>query len=77
MISINVLGTGCAKCKKAEKIVREAVAESGVEATVEKVEDLQKIVSYGVFTTPAVVIDGKVKVSGRVPSKQDVLGWLS
>jgi len=73
---INVLGTGCAKCKKTEQIVREAVAESGVEATVEKVEDLQKIVAYGVFTTPAVVVDGEVKVSGRMPSIKEVLGWL-
>jgi len=73
---IKVLGSGCAKCKKTEQIIREVVAESGVEATVEKVEDFQEIVSYGVFTTPAVVVDDVVKISGRVPGKKDVLGWL-
>jgi small redox-active disulfide protein 2 len=73
---IKVLGPGCAKCTETEKIVREAVAESGVDATVEKVADFQEIASYGVFTTPGVVIDGAVKVSGKVPSRQDVLGWL-
>lgn len=73
---IKVLGPGCAKCKKTEQVVREAVAQSGVDATVEKVDDLQQIVSYGVFTTPGVVVDGVVKVSGKVPSIKDVLGWL-
>ncbi|MDD2219581.1 MAG: thioredoxin family protein [Desulfoplanes sp.] len=73
---IKVLGSGCAKCKKTEQIIREVVAESGVEATVVKVEDFQEIVSYGVFTTPAVVVDDVVKISGRVPGKKDVLGWL-
>jgi small redox-active disulfide protein 2 len=75
-MDIKVLGPGCAKCTETEKIVKEAVAESGVDATVEKVADFQQIASYGVFTTPGVVIDGVVKVSGKVPSKQDVLSWL-
>ena len=75
-MDIKILGPGCAKCTETEKIVKEAVAESGVDATVEKVADFQEIASYGVFTTPGVVIDGEVKVSGKVPSKQDVLGWL-
>ena len=74
---IKVLGPGCASCKKTEKIVREAVAESGVEAIVEKVSDFQEIVSYGVLTTPGVVVDGVLKISGQVPSKKDVLSWLS
>ncbi len=73
---IKVLGTGCAKCKKAEKVVREAVAQAGVDATVEKVEDLQQIVSFGVLTTPAVVVDGVVKISGSVPGLEDALAWL-
>ena len=75
-MDIKVLGPGCAKCTETEKIVKEAVAESGVDATVEKVADFQQIASYGVFTTPGVVVDGVVKVSGKVPSRQDVLGWL-
>lgn len=74
---IQVLGPGCAKCKEAARIAAEAVAESGVEATVEKVEDLQKIMEFGVFSTPAVVVDGQVKVVGRTPSKKDVAAWLA
>lgn len=75
-MDIKVLGPGCAKCKEAEKIVLEAVKESGVVATVEKVSDFQQIAGFGVFSTPAVVIDGEVKVVGKVPSKSEVLSWL-
>ena len=75
-MEIKVLGPGCAKCKEAEKIVLEAVKESGVDATVEKIADFQQIAAFGVFSTPAVVIDGEVKVVGKVPSKADVLSWL-
>uniref|UniRef100_I2Q6X9 Thioredoxin-like fold domain-containing protein n=1 Tax=Desulfovibrio sp. U5L TaxID=596152 RepID=I2Q6X9_9BACT len=75
-MEIKVLGPGCAKCKEAEKVVLEAVRESGVQATVEKVADFQQIASFGVFSTPAVVIDGEVKVVGKVPSKAEVLSWL-
>ena len=73
---IQVLGPGCAKCKEAARIAAEAVTESGVEAKVEKVEDLQKIMEFGVFSTPAVVVDGQVKVVGRVPTKKDIVAWL-
>jgi small redox-active disulfide protein 2 len=76
-MEIKVLGPGCAKCQQAEKVVREAVAESGVNATVEKVTDLMKIAGYGVFGTPAVVVDGDVKMVGKVPKKEDVLSWLN
>jgi len=75
-MEIKVLGPGCVRCKETEKVVREAVAESGVDATVEKVTDMKQIVSYGLFTTPGVVIDGVVKVSGKVPTKAEVLAWL-
>lgn len=75
-MDIKVLGPGCTKCKEAEKIVLEAVKESGVVATVEKVSDFQQIAGFGVFSTPAVVIDGEVKVVGKVPSKSEVLSWL-
>jgi len=75
-MEIKVLGPGCAKCKEAEKVVREAIKESGVAATVEKVSDFQQIASYGVFSTPAVVIDGEVKVVGKVPSKSELLSWI-
>ncbi len=75
-MDIKVLGPGCPRCKTTEQNVREAVAESGVAANVEKVTDTMKIASYGVFGTPAVVIDGEVKSVGKVPSKEDVKGWI-
>ena len=75
-MEIKVLGPGCAKCKKTEEIVREAVAESAVEAEIEKVTGLMDIAAYGVFGTPAVVIDGEVKLVGKVPTKDEVKSWL-
>jgi len=75
-MEIKVLGPGCSKCKQTEKVVREAVAESGVAANVEKVTDLMKIAGYGVFGTPAVVIDDEVKSVGKIPTKEDVKSWL-
>ena len=75
-MDIKVLGPGCAKCQQTEKIVKEAVTEAGVRATVEKVTDLMKIAGYGVFGTPAVVVDGEVKCVGKIPTKEDVKGWL-
>lgn len=75
-MDIKVLGPGCAKCGKTEEIVREAVAETGVEASVEKVTGMMDIAAYGVMGTPAVVIDGQVKCVGKVPSKEQVKGWL-
>jgi len=64
---IKVLGTGCAKCKSLEKITRKAVEELELNATVEKVEDIQKIMEYAVMRTPALVIDESVVLSGQVP----------
>jgi small redox-active disulfide protein 2 len=75
-MEIKVLGPGCAKCEKTEKVVKEAVAEAGVDADIEKVTDMMKIAGYGVFGTPAVVVDGEVKSMGKIPRKQDVLSWL-
>lgn len=75
-MEIKVLGPGCAKCKQTEKIVKEVVAESGISADVEKVSDLMKIAGYGVFGTPAVIVDGEVKSVGKVPSKEDIKSWL-
>lgn len=74
---IQVLGTGCAKCKELEALVRETVAEAGSDASVEKVTDLKEIAMLGVFTTPAVVIDGVVKFVGGIPAKKDILSWIS
>jgi small redox-active disulfide protein 2 len=75
-MDIKVLGPGCPKCQQTEKIVKEAVAESGIEASVEKVTDVMEIAGYGVFGTPAVVVDGEVKSVGKIPSKQDIRNWI-
>jgi len=75
-MDIKVLGPGCPKCKKTEEIVREAVAESGVDAKIEKVTDILEIGRYGVFGTPSVVVNGEVKCVGKVPKKDEVKGWL-
>ena len=75
-MDIKVLGPGCPKCHQTEKIVKDAIAESGVEASVEKVTDVMEIAGYGVFGTPAVVVDGEVKSVGKIPRKEEVLGWI-
>lgn len=75
-MEIKVLGPGCPKCQQTEKVVKEAVAEAGVAVDVEKVTDVMKIAGYGVFGTPAVVVDGEVKSVGKIPKKEDVLVWM-
>jgi small redox-active disulfide protein 2 len=77
MMDIKILGPGCAKCTQTEKIVKETVEESGVDATIEKVTDVMEIAGYGVFGTPAVVIDGKVKSVGKIPRKADIKSWIN
>jgi small redox-active disulfide protein 2 len=77
MLTIKVLGPGCANCRKLEEIARAAAAAAGVEAEVVKVTDMQQIVGYGVLKTPGLVIDGKLVCSGRVPSTEDVAGWIA
>ena len=69
---IQVLGTGCAKCRSLYEVANKAVAETGVEALVEKVEDIQQIMAYNVIMMPGLVIDGYVKVAGRLPSLDEV-----
>jgi small redox-active disulfide protein 2 len=75
-MEIKVLGPGCAKCEQTEKIVKEAVSETGVDAQITKVTDVMEIAKHGVFVTPAVIVDGKVKSVGKVPNKEEVLSWL-
>ena len=75
-MEIKILGPGCPKCKKTEEIVRQAVAEEGINADIEKVTDIMKIAGYGVFGTPAVIVDGDVKCVGKIPKKEDVIKWL-
>jgi small redox-active disulfide protein 2 len=75
-MEIKVLGPGCPKCQQTEKIVKEAVTESGVQADVEKITDVMQIMTYGVMGTPAVVVDGQVKSIGKVPKKEEVIKWI-
>ncbi len=75
-MNIKVLGPGCPKCQQTERVVKEAVAEVGVDAVVEKVTDMLKIADYGVFGTPSVVVDGEVKCVGKIPTKEEVKQWL-
>lgn len=75
-MDIKVCGPGCAKCHETERLVNEAVAEAGVNATIEKVTDFNAIAGFGVFSTPAVVIDGQVKCVGKVPAKKEIRAWL-
>ena len=75
-MNIKVLGPGCLKCEQTEKIVREAVATAGVDAVVEKITDTMEIAGYGVFGTPAVVVDGEVKSVGKIPKPEEVGQWI-
>jgi small redox-active disulfide protein 2 len=77
MKKIAVYGPGCMKCKKSEENVRQALAETGVEATVEHVTEMQAIVAAGVMSTPAVAIDGVIKLSGRVPTTAELRQWIA
>lgn len=75
-MEIKVLGTGCAKCKQLEKTVRLAVDELGIDAEVEKVTELTDIMSYGIMATPGLVIDGEVRLSGRLPKLEELKSIL-
>lgn len=74
---VKILGTGCRKCIELEKSVREVVEQNGIDAQVSKVEDMGEIMKYGVMTTPAIVIDEKVAVKGRVPSAEEIKKLLT
>ena len=76
-MNIKILGTGCANCKNLEKATQQAVAELNLDASVEKVEDIVKIMGYGVMRTPALVVDEKVIMYGRVPSVSEIKEMLS
>lgn len=76
-MKIEILGTGCPKCKKLYELTNEAVKEAGVNAEVVKVEKIQDIMNYGVMMTPALVVDGVVKVAGKLPGKAEITGLLT
>ncbi|MHC1758151.1 MAG: thioredoxin family protein [Negativicutes bacterium] len=73
---IEILGTGCSKCEKLEANAKKAVELSGADATVVKVTDINQITDYGVMITPALVLDGQVKVAGKIPSPEAIAEWL-
>jgi small redox-active disulfide protein 2 len=75
-MKIEILGMGCSNCNKLYQNVLEAVKRSGKEVEVTKVEDIQKIMTYGVLSTPALAIDGVVKVAGKVPKAEEIEGWI-
>jgi small redox-active disulfide protein 2 len=76
MKKIQILGTGCPKCKKLSEVAELVAKESGVEYELIKVTDIIEIMQYGVMMTPALVIDGEVKVVGRIPKPDEIKGWL-
>jgi small redox-active disulfide protein 2 len=76
-MKVEVLGVGCAKCHKLEDMVREIVKKHDIDAEVVKVEDIKVFGQYGVFMTPALVVDGEVKVAGKVPKEAEIVKWLS
>ncbi|MDD4878331.1 MAG: thioredoxin family protein [Candidatus Nanoarchaeia archaeon] len=75
-MKIEILGTGCPKCKQLEENARKALEETGKKAEVVKVTEIDKIIGYGVMSTPAIVIDGEVKAYGKVPAPEEIKKWL-
>jgi len=76
-MEIKILGTGCPKCNSLEKITRKALDKAGIEATIEKVEDIMEIMDYGIMRTPGLVINGEVKIAGRLPSEKEITEILT
>jgi small redox-active disulfide protein 2 len=76
-MEIKILGTGCAKCKTLEKLTREVVEQNGINATITKVEDIVEIMKYNIMSTPALVVNEKVEIKGRVPSAEEIEQILS
>jgi small redox-active disulfide protein 2 len=75
-MEIKVLGIGCPKCKRLEQIAREAAAEAGIEATFTKITQIKDIMAYPISGTPALVVNEQVVCWGRLPQRQEVIGWL-
>jgi len=75
-MKIEILGTGCPKCKKLNELVEKVINELGVSAEIIKITDINKIIDYGVMVTPALVIDGEVMVAGKIPSMEEIIKWI-
>ncbi len=76
-MEVKILGMGCARCNNLEKLVRDVVAEQGIDATVTKVTNQRDILSYPILGLPGLVVDEEVKVFGRVPAKRELVEWLT
>ncbi len=76
-MKISVYGPGCVKCQQTEELVRRVVADTGIDADVVKVSDLKEMITAGIMSTPAVAVDGVVKVAGRVPKAEEVKAWIT
>jgi len=75
-MEIKILGTGCSRCKALEKLTREVVEQNKIDATITKVEDIADIMKYGIMSTPALVVDEKVEIKGRIPSMEEIKSVL-
>ena len=75
-MKIEILGTGCPKCKKLSELTQEVIQEIGISAEIKKITNISDIINYGVMVTPALVIDGDVKIAGKIPGKQEITEWI-
>jgi len=75
-MNIKILGSGCPKCQRLEQLTREVATELGVAIDIEHIREMARIMEYPVLSTPALVVNGEVKVSGRMPSREEIGGWL-
>lgn len=75
-MKIEVLGTGCAKCKRLYANAEQAISDLGIDAELVKIEDINDILDYGVMVTPAIVVDGEVKSAGKIPGVEEIKAWL-
>lgn len=77
MIEVKVLGSGCNNCKVTHELIKSVTSENGIKVTLEKIEDMAEIMTYGVMSTPGVIVDGKIAHAGGIPDKKTVLSWFS
>jgi small redox-active disulfide protein 2 len=76
-MTITVYGVGCAKCRQTEEVLRRVLSETGIPAQLVKVSDIKEMMTAGVMLTPAVAIDGVIKIAGRIPSIEEITGWIT
>lgn len=76
MFEVKVLGAGCANCKTTQQLIENVASENDITINLEKVEDMEKIMSYGIMSTPGVIVDGKIAHAGGIPDKKTILSWF-